>query len=254
MKYCPKFRAFNDVSEMNEKLIELWNAVVGPEDTVYDLGDFAFCNKLKDLKSVARRLNGSHVLILGNHDTLISQNKEALLRELKDDGNPIFSDILHYKELNFDGGAGAIKDGKTGMSICMFHYPVEEHNRASKGSFMLHGHLHDRASSLEGRILNVGFDSHGKILSLDEIVQILGQKQISTRYFWSWLNTDSRSIDLSVAYRNILQKHPHNTRIGKALGEKRLNLPCLFWLGWGQIRLNFDFIHKYEVKFEKWQS
>ena len=106
MKYCPKFRDFNDVNEMNEKLIELWNAVVGPEDTVYDLGDFAFCNKLKDLKSVARRLNGSHVLILGNHDTLISQNKEALLRELKDDGNPIFSDILHYKELNFDGGAG----------------------------------------------------------------------------------------------------------------------------------------------------
>ena len=182
MKYCPKFRAFNDVSEMNEKLTELWNAVVRPEDTVYDLGDFAFCNKLKDLKSVARRLNGSHVLILGNHDTLISQNKEALLRELKDDGNPIFSDILHYKELNFDGGAGAIKDGKTGMSICMFHYPVEEHNRASKGSFMLHGHLHDRASSLEGRILNVGFDSHGKILSLDEIVQILGQRQITTRY------------------------------------------------------------------------
>ena len=97
MKYCPKFRNFNDVSEMNEKLTELWNAVVRPEDTVYDLGDFAFCNQLKDLKSVARRLNGSHVLILGNHDTLISRNKEALLRELKDDGNPIFSDILHYK-------------------------------------------------------------------------------------------------------------------------------------------------------------
>lgn len=91
MKYCPKFRAFNDVSEMNERLIELWNAVVKPEDTVYDLGDFAFCNKLKDLKSIARRLNGSHVLILGNHDTLISQNKEALLRELKEDGNPILA-------------------------------------------------------------------------------------------------------------------------------------------------------------------
>ena len=75
-----------------------------------------------------------------------------------------------------------MKDGKAGMSICMFHYPVEEHNRASQGSFMLHGHLHDRASSLEGRILNVGFDSHGKILSLDEIVQILGQKQIAARY------------------------------------------------------------------------
>ena len=75
-----------------------------------------------------------------------------------------------------------MKDGKAGVSICMFHYPVEEHNHASKGSFMLHGHLHDRASSLEGRILNAGFDSHGKILSLDEIVQILGQRQISARY------------------------------------------------------------------------
>lgn len=34
-------RPFKDGHEMNEQMIENWNRVVGAEDTVYHLGDFA---------------------------------------------------------------------------------------------------------------------------------------------------------------------------------------------------------------------
>lgn len=37
------------------------------------------------------------------------------------------------------------------------------------GSIMLHGHLHDYISSVKGKILNVGYDLHGRFLTLDDI-------------------------------------------------------------------------------------
>ena len=35
---------------------------------------------------------------------------------------------------------------------------------------MLHGHLHDYITNVKGKILNVGFDLHGRLLSLDDVV------------------------------------------------------------------------------------
>ena len=39
IKYCPESRPFNTVEDMNEHIVEKWNSVVSPEDTVYHLGD-----------------------------------------------------------------------------------------------------------------------------------------------------------------------------------------------------------------------
>src|SRR2546429_527154 len=63
--YCS--RPFASVPEMNEALIARWNDCVGPDDTVYHLGDFAM--GLKSLwPEYRRRLNGKIVFTLGNHD------------------------------------------------------------------------------------------------------------------------------------------------------------------------------------------
>lgn len=64
LKYCS--RPWPDVESMNEGLVERWNSRVGPEDTVYHLGDFAMGGK-GNLKW-RRRLNGKIILIKGNHD------------------------------------------------------------------------------------------------------------------------------------------------------------------------------------------
>ena len=42
-RYCPQFRLQSDnTNELNEYLIDCWNRVVTPQDTVYNLGDVCF--------------------------------------------------------------------------------------------------------------------------------------------------------------------------------------------------------------------
>lgn len=66
IRYCG--RPYANAAEMNEGLIENWNSVVGPEDTVYVLGDFIMGNA-DTVPDILNRLNGDIILIQGNHDT-----------------------------------------------------------------------------------------------------------------------------------------------------------------------------------------
>jgi calcineurin-like phosphoesterase family protein len=68
IKYCD--RPFDSVEEMNEALIANWNSVVGKNDVVWNLGDFAFFKNKETLRGLIARLNGTKNLILGNHDRL----------------------------------------------------------------------------------------------------------------------------------------------------------------------------------------
>lgn len=65
IKYCN--RPFANVEEMTEGLIKNWNSVVGKNDIVYVVGDFALCGKQKIIE-IGKQLNGRKRLILGNHD------------------------------------------------------------------------------------------------------------------------------------------------------------------------------------------
>ena len=58
-------RPFTSTEEMDETMIERWNAKVQPHDTVYHLGDVVINKKYLNLVS---RLNGRKILIRGNHD------------------------------------------------------------------------------------------------------------------------------------------------------------------------------------------
>ena len=72
IRYCN--RPFDSIEEMNETLTANWNRVVGPDDTVYHLGDFGMGTALgpngepQTLADIAYRLNGQIHLIVGNHD------------------------------------------------------------------------------------------------------------------------------------------------------------------------------------------
>lgn len=62
-------RPFQSVAEMNDALVKNWNSVVGPEDIVYHLGDFAFGNRT-NFVDIVHKLNGHIIFIKGNHDRL----------------------------------------------------------------------------------------------------------------------------------------------------------------------------------------
>lgn len=71
IKYCN--RPFNNTIEMNEYINQRWNSVVKHNDIVYHLGDVGF-SSVETVKSLVGRLNGTKILIRGNHDFKIGTN------------------------------------------------------------------------------------------------------------------------------------------------------------------------------------
>lgn len=69
-------RPYASVEEMNEDMINKWNAVVYDFDTVYFLGDLAFNLSKEKIKHVLSRLKGHKIMIMGNHDKYISKSPE----------------------------------------------------------------------------------------------------------------------------------------------------------------------------------
>ena len=65
---CPESRGhFSSIEEMNESIIEYWNAIIPPDAIVYHLGDLCM-GKSEDIEPILKRLNGHIILIRGNHD------------------------------------------------------------------------------------------------------------------------------------------------------------------------------------------
>ena len=60
--------AFSTVAEMNARLIQNWNSVVQPDDTVWVLGDVDMHGKDATL-ALIEQLVGIKILIAGNHDS-----------------------------------------------------------------------------------------------------------------------------------------------------------------------------------------
>lgn len=57
---------FSTVEQMDDYLVDQWNAVVAENDLVYCLGDF--CYDFQQMCDVMPFLNGEKFLITGNHD------------------------------------------------------------------------------------------------------------------------------------------------------------------------------------------
>ena len=115
-------RPFDSVEEMNEALIARWNAVVGPEDLTWILGDFCPGDGTRWC-ALLRRLNGRKALITGNHDEPDAV-AEALAAGLLEDAAP-------YRE---------ITDGDRHVVLC--HYPIPSFRDHYFGWVHLYGHVH----------------------------------------------------------------------------------------------------------------
>ena len=108
-------RPFTSTEEMDETMIERWNAKVKPQDTVYHLGDVVINQKSLHLVS---RLNGRKILIRGNHDIF------------KDD---------QYREVGFEQihGVRVWRD-----KFIMSHIPLHPDCVTDRFRVCIHGHLH----------------------------------------------------------------------------------------------------------------
>ncbi|WP_088348277.1 MULTISPECIES: metallophosphoesterase family protein [Rhodomicrobium] len=150
-----KKRGFASASEMDESLIANWNAVVGPGDTVYHLGDFSYRNT-RSGADYLDALNGTIHLIEGNHDQEMLKQDAAR-----------FASISQISVIE-----------PHGQLIVLCHYPMREWDRAWRGSWHLFGHVHGRLDSEPlGYSLDVGVDSHDfRPWSFGEIAELFATR------------------------------------------------------------------------------
>jgi len=109
-------RPFSSNEEMDETMVERWNKIVKPGDTVYHLGDVVINRKSLE---IVKRLNGKKRLVRGNHDHF---------------------DDKYYTEVGFEKlqGVSVWVD-----KFILSHIPLHPECITNRFRVNVHGHLHN---------------------------------------------------------------------------------------------------------------
>ena len=143
-------------SRLDSFLINRWNAVVGPDDEVWVLGDIVM-GQLDRTLPYLRRLLGHIVLVPGNHDRVWAGERR------RDD----------WWDRYLAAGIDRIVDGTAALELAdgtvvdVDHFPYrgdsgpndrhQDWRPADHGRWLLHGHVHS-TWRINGRMINVGVD------------------------------------------------------------------------------------------------
>ncbi len=147
-------RPFGCVDRMNAALVARWNAVVGADDEVIVLGDFAM-GRLHETLPLAGALTGRKVLLAGNHDRCWYGNR-----------NGVETQTDRYRQAGFDEvWQGSVTLDVGGVDVVACHFPYHgdsgdrdryvEHRPVDDGRWLLHGHVHEKWK-VHDRMVNVG--------------------------------------------------------------------------------------------------
>lgn len=139
---------FSSLDEMNETLIERWNASIKPQDIVWHGGDIAYGWK-KFKEHILPRLNGKLRIVLGNHDDAFDLVNSKRFEKIVA--------IRRFDEFGFHYS----------------HLPVQVDSlwnwKLKKTMVNVHGHIH-RHNSPPGPYMNVSVEKTDyRPLHLDEI-------------------------------------------------------------------------------------
>jgi len=146
-----------DVRLMDETMIAAWNGVVGKDDTVIHLGDFAHKYPADKLPALFARLNGRKHLIRGNHD---GQSTQRLNWESQ-------HDLWHVSVDNYN--------------LVLSHYPLLTWAKIRRGAIHLYGHTH-------GRI-------RGNVQSADIGVDVMGWAPVRLAQIKEYMSTLPLRVD-----------------------------------------------------------
>ena len=148
--YCN--RPYKNINQMHSEIIANHNKTVSPDDTCYHLGDLAFIGKsqVQKLESIINKLNGTNILIMGNHD----------------ENHP-----FTYMNMGFwSVHTGLILPEDQRFKLV--HDPAS--SITDKNSYWIHAHIHDMYRKFENCI-NVGVDVWDcKPVSLSKIRSMCG--------------------------------------------------------------------------------
>ena len=171
-------RGYKNRYEHDDALIAKINEVVRTEDTLIHLGDFCLNITLPEFNEILARINCQNVAyIWGNHNSCIRRYYEDAVATEYDKDIEVYPYAVgkltylgYYKELIVNG-----------HMIVIHHYPHQIWNQMQKGAWQLSGHSHysnptTQLDHPDNKILDVGWDGHGKPLSFPEIQKIMMTK------------------------------------------------------------------------------
>ena len=149
-------RPFDSVEEMDNTMINNWNSVVDPEDTVYHLGDFGDYN-------ISKLLNGNIFLLCGNYemDDLGISIDEFIKSFYYPNFNQNNIDLINSgcrkleHDFNFHRVFYNCGEAMPFLGYNCTHRPVD----CDKTKFNLFGHVHGLCK-IKRYGLNVGTDCH----------------------------------------------------------------------------------------------
>ena len=137
-------RPYASVGEMDAAMVANWRAVVGANDDVWHLGDFAI-GKRVDAAALLAALPGRKHLVAGNNDPATPAAG--------------WSSVQAYVELEV-----------AGRLVVLCHYPFRTWRDSGRGAVNLHGHSHGRLKPLP-RQYDVGVDARSfRPVTLEQIV------------------------------------------------------------------------------------
>ena len=172
IKYCN--RPFSSVQEMNQGLINNWNSVINPDDTIFHLGDVSFGGNTNLINYVSQ-LNGHIILIKGNHDRKLQQSI----------CDKLFDYTCQQLTLNIDG-----------ITVFLNHFPFLCFSGTynTDKSIQLFGHIHSGPLSSGPDIdrfnkygvynqYDVGvYNNHYKPISWNEILKKIDYANITNSF------------------------------------------------------------------------
>lgn len=129
-----KPRHFSSKDEMDKALIDCWNAVARPNDTIYHLGDVSFRNTRETI-DILNQLNGTIHLIYGNHDS-------RQIRNL-----PRWASVKPLAEIKIEG-----------RKLILCHYKLATWGNSQRGTLHFYGHSHGTLPG-DNQCLDVGIDA-----------------------------------------------------------------------------------------------
>ncbi len=151
--YCD--RPYRNNQVMTRDIIKKHNSVVEEVDIVYHVGDFAFAgpDRLTYIQHLLKRLNGIHILILGNHDKI----------------NP-----MKLVDVGFRSAHTSLELIIEGKFVVLAHDP-SIWNVVPNGTIFICGHAHHLFKIIpEKNIVNVGVDVWDFYpVSFSEIIKVL---------------------------------------------------------------------------------
>ena len=109
-------RLYFTVAEMDADLIKRWNNAVKPTDTVYHLGDFSWLKPAEE-SEILQQLNGTKILIRGNHDYKPTAE---------------WAEVLPFAEIVDNG-----------RHVILSHFPIASYKNMTHGYYHLYGHVHN---------------------------------------------------------------------------------------------------------------